>query len=90
MKKIAKLPRNREVHVIVLSTKLIANYLGISLASYNKRKQRHNLRFKTKDSWEGFWNLVRYLEEQGLRPPCEPAKPDVGNKQQELSDTDWI
>lgn len=75
------------IHVaFTISTRQIANYLGITLSAFNKRKQRHNLKFKTKDPWEGFWNLVEYLEENGMRPSSGVGYADPLYKSKEVID----
>ena len=67
---IPKSKRHRHFYLVKISSKQIADLLGISLNTLNKRIQRHNLQFKTSNPWIGFWNLVLYLEKNGLRPEC--------------------
>ena len=80
----------REHTILEIHFSALAKKLGITNLNLSQRKLRHGLRFRTKDPWEGFWNLVEYLESQGLRPLVEPPQPALGSAQQETSDTSSI
>lgn len=48
----------------------IAEMLGITITNLRTLESRNKLKLSTSNPWIGFWNLVLYLEKNGLRPEC--------------------